>query len=441
MALELALTRIAKSLVDSDGITFDEAQARLLKLTLEIVVGEDATSLTAHSAILTAISVASRTFIGGVRIAGYTAQPLNVAFPLNATMLDAAAFEVGASEFDGAASHRIIIGSTGVIAQPGDIWTGWQGWLCAAAPHSLECDFGDNPLTGIAAGALAVSVAFNTARNLNSSGPAEINLWPTVEGETAPNFAEIFLPGALWIVGLGNLGQAYLWALSALPYADPSQVMLVLQDRDRVSEENWATSVLVREEVYGALKTKVAETWGLSCGFDVRRIDRCLLASDRLDHDEPRMALCGVDKINVRAGMADIGFECIVDAGLGRTADDFDRYRVTVFDAERPINKHFEHSRDTMPIGQVPEEDAYKVLEQEIGNCGAVEIAGASVAAAFVSAIAAAVVVTRAIAAVSGCSFPSNEVNRLSTRKLRKGPVSNSLYREIRHAGRPRIQP
>lgn len=441
MALELALTRIAKSLVDSEGISFDEAQARLRKFSLEIVVADDATSLTAHSAILTAISVASRTFIGGVRVAGYINQPLNSSVPLRARMLDAAALEVGASDFDGAASHRIIIGSSGVAAQPGDIWTGWQGWQCAAAPYSLDCDNGDNPLTGIAAGALAVSEAFNTARDLNSSDRAEVNLWPTVEGEAAPNFAEIFLPGALWIVGLGNLGQAYLWALSSLPYADPSQVTLVIQDRDRVTEENWATSILVREEVYGALKTKVAESWGVSCGFDVRRIDRRLLASDRVDHDEPRMALCGVDKVNVRAGMADIGFECIVDAGLGRTADDFDRYRVTIFDAERPIDKHFEDSHDIMPIGQVPEEDAYKVLEKEIGNCGAVAIAGASVAAAFVSTIAAAAVVTRAIAAVSGCNFPSNEVNRLSTRKLRTGPAINSLYRETRHAGRPRIQP
>jgi hypothetical protein len=229
MALELALTRIAKSLVDSEGIPFDEAQARLHKLTLEIVVGNNATSLTAHSAILTAISVASRTFIGGVRVAGYTAQSLNAAFPLSSTMLDAAAFEVGASDFDGEASHRIIIGSSGVVAQPGDIWTGWQGWQGAAATHSLECDIGDNPLTGIAAGALAVSVAFNTARNLNASDQAVVNLWPTVEGEATPNFAEIFLPGALWIVGLGNLGQAYLWALSSLPYADPNQVALVLQ--------------------------------------------------------------------------------------------------------------------------------------------------------------------------------------------------------------------
>ncbi|MBP6379869.1 MAG: hypothetical protein KA312_05575 [Sphingorhabdus sp.] len=440
MALELALTRIAKSLVESEGISFDEAQARLRQLSLEIVVGENATTLTAHAAILTAVSVGSRTFIGGVRIAGYTSQPLNSSFPLRARMLDAAALEVGASDFDGAASHRIIIGSSGA-AQPGDIWTGWQGWQCAAAPYSLDCDNGDNPLTGIAAGALAVSVAFNTARNLNSSDRAEVNLWPTVEGEAAPNFTEIFLPGALWIVGLGNLGQAYVWALSSLPYSDPSQVTLVIQDRDRVTEENWATSVLVRQEVYGALKTKVAETWGLSCGFDVRRIDRRLLSSDRLDRDEPRVALCGVDKINVRAGMADIGFECIVDAGLGRTADDFDRYRVTVFDVERPINKHFEGSHDTMPIGRVPEEDAYKVLEKEIGNCGAVEIAGASVATAFVSAIAAAVVVTRAIAVVSGYSFPSNEVNRLSTKKLRRGPVAANLYRQVRHAGRPRIQP
>ena len=34
----------------------------------------------------------------------------------------------------------------------------------------------------------------------------------------------INLPSRLWIIGLGNLGQAFLWALALLPYEDTAAV-------------------------------------------------------------------------------------------------------------------------------------------------------------------------------------------------------------------------
>ena len=33
-----------------------------------------------------------------------------------------------------------------------------------------------------------------------------------------------YLPSRLWLIGLGNLGQAFAWLLAALPYEDPGQV-------------------------------------------------------------------------------------------------------------------------------------------------------------------------------------------------------------------------
>ena len=74
----------------------------------------------------------------------------------------------------------------------------------------------------------------------------------------------------------------------------------------------------------------------------MRRIDSRLLASDRLDDDDPRVALSGVDKIDARRALADVGFDCVVDAGLGGNAADFDKYRVTVFDEAHLIVRHLE---------------------------------------------------------------------------------------------------
>ncbi len=448
MALTRQLARLAKILVDSEGIGFPEAEARLRALTLEIVVGEDAASVAAHAAVLTAASVGHRSFVGGVRVVGHGDRPLNSALPLKSRTLADAAREVGALGFEGPASRHVFVGNS----PSQGVWEvaawcdGWRAGVCKV--ESARWGDSTNPLTGIAAGALAVGAAFQAARGIEPDWTAEVDLWPAAGGEV-PAFAEVFLPGALWLIGLGNLGQAFLWTLGALPYQDAPDVELVLVDRDRISEENWATSVLVHEEVYGALKTKTGEAWCEAKGFKVRRVDRRIMPGDRLDDHDPRIALSGVDNEGARRLMANIGFECIVDAGLGRKAADFDRYRVTVFDADYRIDAHFtptatdvQDNDHAPPGGQdiVPETEAYRALEAEIGRCGAAEIAGASVAAPYVSAVVAAIVIARTISLFSGCGGVRSEVGKIRAIKSRRlvegAPVA---LRTSMHAGRPKI--
>ncbi|MCY4499147.1 MAG: hypothetical protein OXC14_17920 [Rhodospirillaceae bacterium] len=441
MALDRQIARLSKILVDSEKISFDEAQARLRSLTLEVVVGAGAFSPAAHAAALTAVSVGSRTFVGGVRLTGAVHGRAITHLPLRAESLAEAAHLVGTSEFEGTASRRIVIGmddaGAGWAVSPW--WTGWSAGT--AKPSEARPVKGDNPLPGIAAGAMAVGVAFEAERSQFVDFTGQVDLWPVGAGQVAPRFQETFLPGALWLVGLGNLGQAYLWALSALPFADPGSVSLVLQDRDSISEENWATSVLVKAETYGALKTKVAEDWASAKGFRVRRIDRWLTARDRVEDDDPRLALSGVDKVSTRQLMAKFGFDCIVDGGLGRTATDFDRYRVTVFDKNRSIDHHFAGLADAPARQEPPNDDAYRCLEREVGACGAAEVGGASVAVPYVSAVAGAIVVARVIAITSGCECVVNEVGILSHMADRKvAELSATEGRGIGHAGKPAVE-
>jgi len=262
MALNRQIARLAKILVDSEGLSFDEAQARLEARTLEIIVGKDAVSPAAHAAVLTAVSVGRRTFVGGVRVKGALDQPLNSALPLSARTLGGAAVMVGASQFEGAPSRTICIAIDNHDSESWSVAAWWDGWRAGTAEVGAAISgAADNPLVGIAAGALAVGVAFQTERGSDVGSRSEVDLWPNERPGGAPVFSEVFLPGALWLIGLGNLGQAYLWALSALPYVDPGTVSLVLQDRDEVTVENWGTSVLVQDENYGSLKTKVGERW------------------------------------------------------------------------------------------------------------------------------------------------------------------------------------
>jgi hypothetical protein len=435
MALDYEIARLSRILVDTQGISFDEAQARLRNLKLEIIVGSDATSVAAHAAVLTAVSVGSRSFVGGVRIVGNVSQHTNNLLPIPGDTLAQKCEHLGACEFEGEPTCRIVIGSFNVIGKMPTFLPWWNGWNAGVrvAQHA-EVGDGRNPLAGIAAGALTVGAAFEIARGRIKISPADIDLWGV---RPAPQFKDVFLPNALWFVGLGNLGQAFLWALASLPYEDPRKVSLMLQDDDRVTPENWATSVLVCNEAYGALKDKIAEQWAEDRGFDVRRVDRRLTALDRHAIGEPLLALCGLDKIESRRSLAPFGFAAIVDAGLGRTADDFDKFAIRVFDQHRPIDRYFANQTDAKPNERL-EGAAYEQLEKEIGRCGVAEIGGASVAAPYVSAVAAAVAISRAVALASGCPCVPAEVRRVSSASTRRSLAPLSFQtRGIGHAGRP----
>ncbi len=437
MALDYEIARLSRILVDTQGISFDEAQAKLRALTLEISVGADATSKAAHAAALTAVSVGLRSFVGGVRVVGAVGQRANSLLPIPGDTLEQQCAQLGGRPFGGEPTCRIGIGAIDAVSETPAFFPWWSGWTAGirtAGHNGTRC--GENPLAGIAAGALGVGAAFELARGRTKIIPADVDLWGT---KRTPKFDEIFLPNALWLVGLGNLGQAYLWALTFLPYAEPNKVLLMFQDDDRVTPENWATSVLVRNEVYGMLKGKVAEQWAEDRGFDTRRVDRRFTALDRHANGEPLLALCGLDNVVSRRSIAAFGFAAIVDAGLGRSADDFDKFAVRVFDQQHPIDRHFANQTDAKSV-EGSEGAAYRQLEQEIGPCGVAEIGGASVAAPYVSAVAATLVISRAIALASGCPCVPAEVRRISATSSRK-PIAPLAFRTrgIGHAGHPLV--
>ncbi len=291
------------------------------------------------------------------------------------------------------------------------IWNGWSGGV-APATQNVTIGRGDCPLAGIVAGALAVGHAFFAEQDDRRAGRAiqGLSLWsPDLGGGTGqawmndpgPLYSEVFLPDALWLVGLGNLGQAFMWALTWLPYADPARLTLFLQDDDLVGEENWGTSVLVKRGRYNVLKTLIAEEWALGVGFKVRRIDRRL--DERLMRlpTEPGIALAGLDRMPARRLLGLPGFDYVIDAGLGADAHDFHRLRVNVFDADRTPGAHFDGVEDKTAerIEAVKCLPAYQDQGRKGGDagCGMAELAGIPVAVPFVSAVAGALAITQAV--------------------------------------------
>jgi hypothetical protein len=418
MGMTPELSRLAKMLIDAEGLTMAEAEERLQALTLEIVVGHDTQTQAAHNAVLTALAVGQRTFAGGVSVLIAEDSALHSELPIAASSLCDATRLLGAIDHISMPSARIAIGAFSEQPQA-DAFAWWGAWTAGSNSKPRECDGGENPLTGIVAGAACVARAFASVRGAAYPADSTFDLWPSDENNYPPPFKSVFMPGEIWILGVGNLGQAILWSMSSLPYAEPKEIKIVLQDRDRIYAENWGTSILVRRDEYGAYKTAVGEAWCKARGFDVRRVDRWLDENQRTQKGEPRLALCGFDSVEARMAFDASGFDIVIDAGLGRSHKDFERFRITVFDKDFLASNHF--ADQVSEVGPNPQ-DYEKLLGMD--GCGAAIFRQVAIAAPYVSAITGAMVVARSMAISSGVGVPRNEVRRLAEDDVRRSRIA-----------------
>src|SRR5439155_20169056 len=129
------------------------------------------------------------------------------------------------------------------------IFSGWRAGVMPVQASPLF-EFGaEFPLAGALAAALAVNEAFLFVRQDTSEAglreigvalwrPDAINDWWTSAND-GPEIA--YLPSRLWLLGVGHLGQASIWALSILPYERPEDVLFILQDIDTITRSTLST--------------------------------------------------------------------------------------------------------------------------------------------------------------------------------------------------------
>lgn len=406
-------SRIRGAFVNSGQCSFSEADERLAASRLSLFLADEAADTPAgQAAFLTATTTAARAY-GSVDVHGQLRRPLLLPLPLKADNLADAAAELGAVTAEPFPNRAVLIGPVRDHPAAWSVQAHWNGWVAGVAPGrtSTALGRGDCILAGVAAGALAVGQAFMAEQRNPRAGRTTqaLSLWsPDTANPTEPGplQAECYLPLALWFIGLGNLGQAFLWSLSMLPYAEPEKIILYLQDDDTVKKENWGTSILVRRGRYGALKTRIAEEWAEARKFRARRIDRRLDQYLRIADREPLLALAGLDRMPPRRLLGLPGFEYVIDAGLGATAADYRKVRVNVFDSSLDPAQHFEGIEDDTDsrVAELMKLSAYQeiIRNSEDGRCGAAMLAEQSVAVPFVSAVAGALGITQAIRIASG---------------------------------------
>ena len=407
------LHRTAKYFMDIGRAESPHAAMELLQsFGLTIHVGAEVSHSSAHqTALLTLVNAASRTLLGGVEIEGLPdVTCLSCLAPQRP--LAEAVRELGGRPGSGR-SHDwpcALIGSTGPNPGRGAAWQlTWDGWRGGVIPARERSRLGEDGSVAIAP-ALAAAVCAAEVFALHAGDhamagrrPSGLSLWrPGVDwrfaDSTEPRLA--FLPSRLWIIGLGNLGQAFCWLLGCLPFGN-SRPLLVLQDFDSITTANESTSLLTSRHDLDHKKTRVVADWLERRGFNTLIEERRFGAWTQRTADEPGAALCGVDNELARAALEKAGFGLVVEAGLGAGPQGFRNISMHTFPASRAAADIWSSSNGpTLNTESMP---AYQVLRRAgMDTCGLAQLASRTVAVPFVSLTAGCLVISELLRRLHG---------------------------------------
>lgn len=409
--------RLAKRAMDNGtAASRQEAEALLRGYRIALSIGPDeATDRHHQAALLTAIELGRRVFLGGVTVEGCLDVPLTVPVSRGPTLRHAVMAAGGTLAAAAAGIPLIAIGGPAKLRSDGfsvrAVFDGWRGGIVPG--HTEGPDRGESgpmALAPMLAAALAINEAF---LHLSGDSPfagkrsAGLDLWNLSRSanwlscdEGAPELR--YLPSNLWLIGLGHLGQAYLWGLGLLPYSSDAKVGLVLQDVDVITPSTESTSVLSDSTMHGRKKTRITAAWAEQRGFETAITERLFDESCRRHRDEPAIALCGLDNAVGRRALDRVGFDFVVEAGLGRGHQDFRSLLIHTLPGEVPATELWKDEGEIAPTAA--KAAAYRKMldEGSLDRCGVTLLAGKAVGAPFVGAVAATLVLAEVLRLLHG---------------------------------------
>lgn len=411
------LHRSIKLAIDSgEATTLEEAQMLFAGYRLSICVGPDiALSPTKQAMLLTIINTARRCFLGGVEVIGCPPSPLLIPWRTCQTLEEAIVDLQGTLTSHAIpGSPQIVIGNATYQTSEFTIRATYDGWLGGVIPieETQRLDEQQEFIpAGILAGALAVSEAFQFVRGRNVQAGRRavgVSLWRLEESTawlSTRNKGPIleYLPSRLWLIGLGHLGQAYLWTLGFLPYANPNDVQIVLQDYDTLVTANDSTSPLTDYRILGRKKTRAMAQWCEERGFMTTIQERHFSPNFRVDPNEPQVALCGVDNGLARAALEEVGFRQIIEAGLGRGTEEYLAFQMHSFPASKSAKHYWGSDLQITALPSFIAHPAYQALRKRgLDQCGLTMLANRAVGASFVGVFTSTLVIAELLRLTMG---------------------------------------
>jgi hypothetical protein len=436
------LHRLVKLAMDTgEAQSIAEAKKQFDEYCLTIQVGpEVAESSALQACLLTAVNTGRRCFLGGVEIVGNLEVPLRIPWKRSLTLSEAVIDLQGkpVKTITSKKSPCIHVGNSKADGQNDScsikaVVNGWYGGVLPLEDAKVFYQSVDFTPAGVLAGALGVSEAFQYIRGdtpLAGNRSIGLSLWnpgqtePSNHFDPGPELAQ--LPSKIWLIGLGHLGQAYLWTLGFLPYKNPGDVELVLQDFDKLVEANDSTSLLTDSSLLGFKKTRAMAVWCEERGFKTNVLERRFGQNFRVDN-EPQVALCGVDNALARSHLEDVGFKRIIEAGLGKGIQEYLGFQIHTFPSSRKASQYWSSKTEkSSPTDALIKKPAYQALALEgYEKCGLTELAGRSVGASFVGAVISTIVIAEMLRIVLG-----KELHEVIDGDLRNSNLCTSVLNE-----------
>lgn len=320
----------------------DKIEETLKSFKLKVICGEKvAGSMALQAALLTVINTGKRCFKGGVTVVlKDEIRPL-VNWPGDLS-LNQIAKELGATVI--ASDDKKIAYTVDIVLGVDSSADGWRvlcnAWTGGVAPPGSTIPKLDGPqdfpLGGILGGSLAVGLSFLKTAGFDLTigyEPVGISLWrpdlnwtsTEAQGPVPKEF-----PSKLWLLGLGHLGQAYSWCLGLLPFENPQEFLVKLQDDDKVVIGNIDSGMLTENQYVGKYKTRIVSEWLEKRGIRTRIVERKFDEQYFKQEVDPNILLTGLDKASVRAKIKTGEFHLALDVGLGAGLN-FDLIRLNVF--------------------------------------------------------------------------------------------------------------
>jgi molybdopterin/thiamine biosynthesis adenylyltransferase len=299
-------------------------------------------SLTEQIAYITAVNIANRVFRGGVNCI----LPEDVP---NLLVLKAVSFEDLVIQYGGLLATdtpdknevKLLFGfecydenCLEVVAE------GWRGGVNLFNQQRVTFTKKDNPISlgPVAAGSLACYFAFCKIFKLTGSDlliNTGVSLWNINSGtewhkDSNDGPRNINMPRKIWALGLGHLGQAYLWTLGLMPFTNPSNVLFLLQDDDTVENENIGSQVLCSDSNIGFPKTRACLKFLEDLNFRTQIIEKRFLLGNFEEKwlKEFPFLLNGVDNAETRRNINKNYLKLFLDGATNGSSSLFDSFTI-----------------------------------------------------------------------------------------------------------------
>ena len=235
------IDRTAKILIDANRAA-DPADARRMldDLVLQVAVGpEIASDAAAQAALASLVNAGRRAFHGGVHVILQIDPVLTTGWTAGCSASGVVTGFGGAVVDTISDTHPTLVIGTPAIEVVGApvLHLTWNAWTAGVVQERDE-RIGAHGIApaGVLAAGLGISECFQQALGAVVPGRRDVgvSLWrPDVDWRCANAAGPPleYLPAAVWLLGLGHLGQAYAWTLGLLPYAVPGECQIALDDR------------------------------------------------------------------------------------------------------------------------------------------------------------------------------------------------------------------